>query len=59
MYMKEHDLCLEEYVQGLKDGTIALPGSGEPAGEPAAEETDDGEPAVEEVPDDEAGEDAA
>ena len=26
MYMKEHDLCLEEYVKGLKDGTIVIPG---------------------------------
>ena len=27
MYMKEHDLCLEEYVKGLNDGTIPLPGA--------------------------------
>lgn len=34
-YMKEHDLCLEEYVKGLEDGTIVIPGI-EP--EAAAEE---------------------
>ncbi len=26
MYMKEHDLCLEEYVKGIEDGTIVIPG---------------------------------
>lgn len=26
MYMKEHNLCLEEYLQGIEDGTIPLPG---------------------------------
>ena len=26
MYMKEHNLCLEEYVKGLEDGTIVIPG---------------------------------
>ena len=24
MYMKEHNLCLEEYIQGIEDGTISL-----------------------------------
>ena len=24
MYMKEHGLCLEEYIQGINDGTIDL-----------------------------------
>ena len=32
-YMKEHDLCLEEYVQGLQDGTIALPDGADEAAE--------------------------
>ena len=25
LYMKEHDLCLEEYIQGIEDGTISVP----------------------------------
>ena len=33
MYMKEQNLCLEEYIQGIEDGTIVLPG-----GEAAAAE---------------------
>lgn len=43
MYMKEHDLCLEEYVQGLRDGTIALPGGTETA-ETETAETENAEP---------------
>ena len=57
MYMKEHDLCLEEYIQGIEDGTITPPAgvgreeSGEPAEaeeqgeaeEPAEAEEDAGE----------------
>ena len=45
MYMKEHDLCLEEYVQGLEDGSIPNPLLQEAApAEPAedAEETAEG-----------------
>ena len=45
MYMKEHDLCLEEYVQGLEDGSIPNPLLPEAApAEPAedAEETAEG-----------------
>ena len=55
--MKEHDLCLEEYIQGIEDGTITPPAgvgreeSGEPAEaeeqgeaeEPAEAEEDAGE----------------
>ena len=51
MYMKEHNLCLEEYLQGIEDGTIVLSG-GETA--PAAEEPEapaDPEGAVEETED--------
>ena len=36
MYMKEHNLCLEEYVKGIKDGTIVIPGV------EAASETEEG-----------------
>ena len=32
-YMKEHDLCLEEYIQGIEDGTIVLSDGGEYAAE--------------------------
>ena len=39
MYMKEHNLCLEEYIQGIEDGTIQLPGGeGEETEEPEAAE---------------------
>ena len=27
LYMRDHDLCLEEYIQGLEDGSIAQPGT--------------------------------
>ena len=41
LYMKEHDLCLEEYIQGIEDGTIQIPTQTERAeeapGEDAAE----------------------
>ena len=51
MYMKEHNLCLEEYVQGLKDGTIALPVSaGTAAADEVPEAANDEEP---EEPEDE------
>ena len=43
MYMKEHNLCLEEYVKGIKDGTIVIPGV-----EAAAETEETG--AAEEAP---------
>ena len=40
LYMRDHDLCLEEYIQGIEDGTI-VPGGGEDAepAEPAETET--------------------
>ena len=45
MYMKEHNLCLEEYVQGLRDGSIALPGgTADGADEEDAEAADSREP---------------
>lgn len=28
MYMKEHNLCLEEYIQGIEDGSIQNPAAG-------------------------------
>ena len=49
MYMKEHDLCLEEYVQGIEDGTIVLNGQAEEEDKPAEE---DEAPADEEMPED-------
>lgn len=45
MYMKEHDLCLEEYVQGLEDGSIVL--NGQTKKEDPAE---DEEPAEDDYP---------
>ena len=48
MYMKEHDLCLEEYVQGLEDGSIVLNGQTkkeEPAEDGAEEETEENDAA--------------
>ena len=50
MYMKENNLCLEEYIQGLEDGSIL---------NPAVRETEDvtlGEDETGEEPADEAGE---
>ena len=35
MYMKEHDLCLEEYLQGIENGTIVLNGGANNATEEA------------------------
>ena len=53
MYMKEHNLCLEEYIQGIEDGTIQLPGG-------EGEETEEPEAAEEEYePEEEAAEDDA
>ena len=45
LYMRDHDLCLEEYIQGINDGTIVPPEAGD--AEPAEPEVS-GEP---EVPD--------
>ena len=49
MYMKEHNLCLEEYVQGLEDGTIVLNGQAEEENEPAGDGEEE-EPAEDEAP---------
>ena len=64
-YMKEHDLCLEEYIQGIEDGTIVLSGSagaaedegGETPDESDEEAPEDGTPedGIPEEPEDDAG----
>lgn len=54
MYMKEHNLCLEEYVQGLEDGTIVLNGQAEGENEPAGDGEEE-EPAEDEAPEEPAG----
>ena len=38
MYMKEHNLCLEEYIQGINDGTIVISGAEAEAAVPAETE---------------------
>ena len=38
MYMKEHNLCLEEYIQGINDGTIVISGAEAEAAVPAESE---------------------
>ena len=38
--MRDHDLCLEEYVQGLEDGSIQNPALNPPAGENAEQPAD-------------------
>ena len=50
MYMKEHNLCLEEYLQGIEDGTIVLNGSAENAAEAAGEAGEEEEPENPEEP---------
>lgn len=40
-YMKEHDLCLEEYIQGIEDGTIKVPSKTESTDEDLDEGTED------------------
>ena len=64
-YMKEHDLCLEEYIQGIEDGTIVLSGiagaaedeGGETPDESDEEAPEDGTPedGIPEEPEDDAG----
>ena len=44
LYMRDHDLCLEEYIQGIEDGTIVLSGSGSEAAEETAESDGNEEP---------------
>ncbi len=54
MYMKEHNLCLEEYIKGIEDGSIALPGGeaeAAAAGEPEATAEPEGEAEAAEDPD--------
>ena len=51
LYMKENNLCLEEYIQGIEDGTIVLP-------EMENEELPDEEAPEEELPDEEPEEEA-
>ena len=53
MYMKENDLCLEEYLQGIEDGTIQVPPRTETEDvtledEPGGEDTEEDIPAEEE-----------
>ena len=55
-YMKEHNLCLEEYLQGIEQGTITVPAKEEmpaarPAETPAPEEEEETVP--EEEPEEE------
>ncbi len=57
LYMRDHDLCLEEYIQGIEDGTITVAGSGEKTTETAAEPDEAEEPEAAEEPDE--AEDAA
>ena len=62
MYMKEHNLCLEEYLQGIGDGTIIPPGAegaeenGEPADGPEDEPEEEPADEPEEEPADESEE---
>ena len=45
MYMKEHDLCLEEYVKGIEDGTIVIPGVEAETGVSVPDDSEEGIPA--------------
>ena len=59
MYMKEHDLCLEEYIQGIENGTIENPMAGRSAESvPEKEAGADDEPADEPADDEPADEPA-
>ncbi len=51
-YMKEHNLCLEEYIQGIENGTIVIGGGSAeaPAEEGNTEEETAEEPADSEAP---------
>ena len=54
LYMRDHDLCLEEYVQGLQDGSISNPAvkaEEQEVSENAEEKTE--EEVIEEVPEEE------
>ena len=54
LYMRDHDLCLEEYIQGLQDGSIpnpAVKAEEQEVSENAEEKTE--EEVIEEVPEEE------
>ena len=59
-YMQEHDLCLEEYIEGIEEGKIRIPSETEKAEEDPDEKAGDGEAAeeVEEIPEEEPEADA-
>ena len=59
-YMQEHDLCLEEYIEGLEDGKIRIPSETEKTEEDPDEKAGDGEAAeeAEEIPEEEPEADA-
>ena len=44
LYMRDHDLCLEEYIQGIEEGKITLSGSTEKETETADEPEEPEEP---------------
>ena len=51
-YMQEHDLCLEEYIEGIEEGKIRIPSETEKTEEDPDEKAGDGEAAeeAEEIP---------
>ena len=59
-YMQEHDLCLEEYIEGLEEGKIRIPSETEKTEEDPDEKAGDGEAAeeAEEIPEEEPEADA-
>lgn len=59
-YMQEHDLCLEEYIEGIEEGKIRIPSETEKTEEDPDEKTGDGEAAeeAEEIPEEEPEADA-
>ncbi|MER1993784.1 MAG: D-alanyl-D-alanine carboxypeptidase family protein [Eubacteriales bacterium] len=60
-YMQEHDLCLEEYIEGIEEGKIRIPSETEKAEEDPDEEAGDEEAEeadAEEAPEEEPEEDA-
>ena len=59
-YMQEHDLCLEEYIEGIEEAKIRIPSETEKAEEDPDEKAGDGEAAeeAEEIPEEEPEADA-
>ena len=59
-YMQEHDLCLEEYIEGIEEGKIRIPSETEKADEDPDGKAGDGEAAeeAEEIPEEEPEADA-